>query len=115
MYNPISLNVIRQAIEWHTDTLPQRIKRQFQQKWPNGNITTIYRLYFPASKVADAIGLSDLICDQDLNPFVELLNACFCDDCHVIERNLERDTELVRIDLYTYFERKESNKPRWKQ
>src|SRR3569623_638007 len=103
MYNPISTNVIRQAIEWHTDATPLHIKREFWHKWPNGNITTIYDLEFDRIEVAIAIGYILIECDQDLNPFVDLLNGCFCDDCHVIERHYDRNTGSVHIKLYAYF------------
>lgn len=113
MYNPISLNVIRQAIDWHTPTAPQRIKRTFQQKWPNGNITTIYDLEFIPAQVLDAMGTCSLQWDSDLNPFVELLNGCFAGDCHVIEQHYDNPKNVVRIKLYTYFDKDPNAKPRW--
>lgn len=115
MYNPISLNVIRQAIAWHTDVQPFRIRQSWQQLWPNGSVTTIYHLLFNASQVIHELNLRTTVTGPDIMPFATLIDQSFCDDCRVIEQLHYKDTDTIQITLYTYFPRKDKGKPRWKQ
>lgn len=102
MYNPISLNVVRQSLEWMGIPKPLAIKRHFGPfKWPNGNITTTYRLSFQPGDVQHAIGYGNLECDQDLNPFVDALRECFMEDMRIVEQHYDRESHEVWFLLNT--------------
>jgi len=96
MYNPISLNVVRQSLDWMGLPKPTKITRAYGPfLWPSGNRTMAYRVDFHPVDVLEALDRNSLVCDQDLTPFTDLLRECFMDDIRVVEQHWDNYGQTV--------------------
>lgn len=84
MYNPISLNVVRQSLEWMG--LPEPIVIHASRRIINahGSLAHEYLAYFDAAQVQDLLAHWELRGSVELPEFTSVLNDCFCDDIHVV-------------------------------
>lgn len=84
MYNPISLNVVRQSLEWMGVPAPIVIHGNRIQVNDHGIVAKEYLAYFDPLQVQDFLSFWELRGSVELPEFTAHLNDCFCDDIQVV-------------------------------
>lgn len=95
MLNPVSLNVIRQAIVWHGLPKPTAIFCGGRSVNEHGTIALNYFLHFDPAQLVNVNGLWALTDGKDLPAVTELIKDCFCDDIQTIDTHYSLDVNRV--------------------
>lgn len=100
--HPVSLNVIRQAMNWSGFPQPIAIRKIDQKTQPTGAVWTAYRLEFRWSDLADIVEPRTASCVWPRYAALrERLERCFCDDVVVLGVSLDYRTKPVYATIIT--------------
>lgn len=103
-YNPISFDVIEQAVDKMGLPKPKAMSREgMAYKWPNGDISANYKVVFSLPQVKKYCNILRVANDGDLWKFRNDLHDSFCDDITLVE--LHAGTSIVTAKLYVKVER----------
>jgi hypothetical protein len=105
MYQPISFNVIRQALDWHRFPVPALRQLSFFDSDPE-QVTAEYLATWTAVQMLQQRGRASgppTRITQVL--FMEALTACFCEDVTAIDAYYDPLKEEFRVLLYVRLSR----------
>lgn len=113
MYQPISFNVIRQALEWHGFPVPKMRMLSYREDGATV-IAEIYaewqeflipiRFFGPANEFANA---------DRIFLFKEELQQCFCEDVAIVEIGWVDERQLMKGIFYVRIEKTVLVLPQW--
>lgn len=101
MYDPISRDIIRQALALSGIPKPLGSKRIAQQRLPSGAIVTAYRFTFDTAQVVERWDDPTIGNDERCAIFVYQLNGCFCPDIFPTDWDMSRGGQLLYITICT--------------
>jgi len=105
MYNPISIPVIRQALNWH-GLRTTSINRIDQIKKPNGTVITSYQIVCTHEQIRQFVGARTFK-KSKLGKLGIAVQGCFCNDIHVFSTIHDTSTELFHIYINTTFKKRD--------
>jgi len=101
MLKPISINVIRQAVEWSGLPDPLSIRQLSAYKWPNGDISGEYVLTFEGSDVRREFEYEALYDGSAADSKMRYaLNECFCTDITVVRTWCHAYDDTWKAEVY---------------
>jgi len=100
MFQPISFNAIRQALEWHGFPVPKLRQLSFQdydELW----ITAEYLATWSAEQLRQRYGHDLMFRSSHMRGvFITQLRECFCEDVIIADYALVLDPDEFRVLLY---------------
>jgi len=105
MYQPISFNVIRQALEWHG--LPVPTLRQLSHfNYDPDNVSAEYLATWTAEQLRQRFGMAELNAVPWQAPvFVQQVRNCFCEDVRVMDPEYNLINGSFRVIFYVTISR----------
>jgi len=105
MYQPISFNVIRQALQWHAFPVPTLRQLSYWDYDPN-EITAEYVCTWSAEQLRQHFGMA-LLCSMPCDGllFTRQLRQCFCEDVAVLDPEYDPVKESFSAILYVTISR----------
>lgn len=104
VYNPISLNVIREALAISGVPKPMHIKTLDRVKFPTKTVVSAYRMVFAGDRVTRYCVDADTV---DGEPrfawFCRHLNDCFCEDIFTTDWDYNDYDDTVSVTVCTRF------------
>jgi len=105
MYQPISFNVIRQALEWHGLPVPTLRQLSYWTYDPH-ELSAEYVATWSAEQLRQRFVISLLASIHwQLPVFVQQLRECFCDDIRLFDPEYDYIKEEFRVILYVTISR----------
>jgi hypothetical protein len=102
VYNPISLNVIRQSLHLSGVPQPVHIHRLDHVKFPTATIVTAYRASWSFEAVMAYVSQMTLpYADSKVEWFCKWLNGCWCGDIFTTDWDYNEYDDLVCITICT--------------
>lgn len=102
MYNPISLNVIRNSLSLSGVPQPVHIKQLDQVKFPTDTVVTSYRCIFAANRIVKYMDVWNNIGeDSSFEGFVKGLRDCFCEDIFPTDWDYNEYDDTVSVTICT--------------
>lgn len=105
MFAPISFNVIRQALEWHSLPIPELRLLSFRDNEKEG-VEAEYRAVWPEHKIPQCYFLPEP--GEPMNGvdrFARDLQECFCSDVIVLECRWSDSAQRMSALLYVKVDR----------
>jgi hypothetical protein len=99
MFQPISFNVIRQALEWHGFPVPKLRQLSLDDHDPDFVTAEYVATWTPEQANAIPCSEPDFPIGPTLTLFIDKLQACFCHDVqvHSVERSEPGDNIVAFI------------------
>jgi len=105
MYQPISFNVIRQALEWHALPVPTLRQLSFFSYDPD-NVMAEYLATWTHAQVSECTGYrTDHAQSYVFSQFLDRLHNCFCEDVTIFHGGLSPIKDEFRVILYVTISR----------
>jgi len=101
VYNPITINVLRQALEYSVLPRPLSIRKVSTYVWPDGTISGEYILCFEGSEIRDTFDRADLY--DGSAAFVSAkdeIRDSFCDDVTPVRAWCDTQHDKLYVELY---------------
>ena len=106
-YNPISFDVIRQALSWSNLPTPTLTKVS-SYKLPDGTQTAIYRAIWSYESVYLWSKPEDKFTVVELKAFIEAVTNSFCEDITCLQWGWDDVSQSMAIDLHVRVPKRES-------
>lgn len=98
-YNPISFNVIRQALTWQHIPPPQLTKLS-SYKLPDGTMTSVYRAVWDYKAIVSWAGYKFNPDGYELTYFCHAVSSSFCEDITCLGWGYNDKRQQMAIDLH---------------
>jgi hypothetical protein len=101
MYQPISINTIRQALSWSPVPPPISIRMVGAYKWPDGTTSGEYVLRWEGATIRELSEVWDLYEGSETDLWTkEQINQAFCTDITVVRSWVDAQHDKYCVELY---------------
>lgn len=100
MFQPISMNVIRQALDWHGFPVPTLRELSYSDD-SDGDITAEYQAVWALDRIIE--GEHDIPVSPVgviVADFIRDLRGCFCEDVAVVDAHMDPLRDELKVLLY---------------
>jgi len=102
VYNPVSLNVIRNSLKLSGMPQPVHIKRLDQVKFPTATVVSAYRMIFSMTAVMKYTEEAPAgYTDSRVEWFCKVMNECFCKDIFTTDWDYNEYDDTVYVTVCT--------------
>ena len=105
MYQPISFNVIRQALAWHGLPVPTLRQLSFYSYDPD-NVMAEYVATWDTEQLRQLFGMAIILANAWFVPvFVKRISECFCEDVTIFDAAFDPVKEVFSVICYVTISR----------